>query len=327
MLLPNRHGNSSDYRYGFQGQELDNEIKGEGNSYTTYFRQYDPRVARWLSVDPVTMDSESPYTSMLNNPILFNDVDGDCPPCIAILAWLATAEGVTVVTAGAITTVALYQQTDSYKTHSRELLNNLKFSVETPSIVPGGFTPGERPAIEIETFPAVSEAMRQEIVQGMNAVKDQIPSLRPGLDLPIINKSDGIETIPVFDDSNFSSQILEITIGLGLDEDLINFRGQNVTTWKNAGFQNSNLTDVDWGRVASGEKIWVKAAVAQAINNATSIIFDATGFINDFDPESVTQFEFNTIISHPDLLEKTKFVIDSKEVIYDFDIDTFIPKE
>jgi len=31
MLLPNRHANTSDYRYGFQGQELDNEIKGEGN--------------------------------------------------------------------------------------------------------------------------------------------------------------------------------------------------------------------------------------------------------------------------------------------------------
>ncbi|WP_035088283.1 DUF6443 domain-containing protein, partial [Aquimarina muelleri] len=30
MLLPNRHGNSGDYRYGFQGQEMDNEIKGEG---------------------------------------------------------------------------------------------------------------------------------------------------------------------------------------------------------------------------------------------------------------------------------------------------------
>ncbi|MDY8138497.1 DUF6443 domain-containing protein, partial [Aquimarina sp. 2201CG5-10] len=32
MLLPNRHGNTSDYRYGFQGQEMDNEVKGEGNS-------------------------------------------------------------------------------------------------------------------------------------------------------------------------------------------------------------------------------------------------------------------------------------------------------
>jgi len=32
MLIPNRHANSSSYRYGMQGQEMDNEIKGEGNS-------------------------------------------------------------------------------------------------------------------------------------------------------------------------------------------------------------------------------------------------------------------------------------------------------
>ncbi len=38
MLLPNRHGNTSDYRYGFQGQEMDNEIKGEGNSINYKFR-------------------------------------------------------------------------------------------------------------------------------------------------------------------------------------------------------------------------------------------------------------------------------------------------
>ncbi|MEO1033829.1 MAG: hypothetical protein AAFX55_20775, partial [Bacteroidota bacterium] len=31
MLLPNRHGNTPGYRYGFQGQEMDDEIKGEGN--------------------------------------------------------------------------------------------------------------------------------------------------------------------------------------------------------------------------------------------------------------------------------------------------------
>ncbi|MFT6197741.1 MAG: hypothetical protein ACJAXY_002083 [Nonlabens sp.] len=34
MLLNNRHGSvdSDSYRYGFQGQERDDEVKGEGNS-------------------------------------------------------------------------------------------------------------------------------------------------------------------------------------------------------------------------------------------------------------------------------------------------------
>jgi len=79
MSLPNRHGSSNEYRYGFQGQEKDDEIKGEGNSYTTHFRQLDVRINRWLSVDPRTreMPWQSPYVSMDNNPIWNNDVLGD----------------------------------------------------------------------------------------------------------------------------------------------------------------------------------------------------------------------------------------------------------
>lgn len=79
MLLPNRHANSSDYRYGYNGTELDNEIKGEGNSYGTHFRHYDPRVGRWLSIDPKSMFWESPYAQNRNNPIYFTDPYGDCP--------------------------------------------------------------------------------------------------------------------------------------------------------------------------------------------------------------------------------------------------------
>jgi len=34
------------YRYGFNGQEKSDEIKGEGNSYTALFWEYDPRIGR-----------------------------------------------------------------------------------------------------------------------------------------------------------------------------------------------------------------------------------------------------------------------------------------
>jgi RHS repeat-associated protein len=73
ILLPNRHESTSEYRYGYQGSEKDNEIKGPGNSHTTYFRQLDPRVGRWLSIDPKATAFESPYISMGNNPMLYND--------------------------------------------------------------------------------------------------------------------------------------------------------------------------------------------------------------------------------------------------------------
>ena len=72
-----RKGSSAGYRYGYQGSEGDDEIKGEGNSYTTFFRQLDPRLGRWLSIDPKMNAWESPYVSMANNPLLYNDPLGD----------------------------------------------------------------------------------------------------------------------------------------------------------------------------------------------------------------------------------------------------------
>lgn len=65
------------YRYGYQGSEKDDEAKGSGNSYTTFFRQLDPRVGRWFSIDPVFQPFQSPYCSMDGNPILKNDPLGD----------------------------------------------------------------------------------------------------------------------------------------------------------------------------------------------------------------------------------------------------------
>jgi hypothetical protein len=67
------------YRYGYQGSEKDDEVKGGGNSYTTFFRQLDSRVGRWFSIDPKFMKFpfESPYVSMGDNPIYFNDPQGD----------------------------------------------------------------------------------------------------------------------------------------------------------------------------------------------------------------------------------------------------------
>jgi len=75
--MPNRHESSDKYRYGYQGSEKDNEVKGEGCSYTTHYRQLDPRVARWLSRDPKVTAFETPFSSMSNNPILYNDKLGD----------------------------------------------------------------------------------------------------------------------------------------------------------------------------------------------------------------------------------------------------------
>jgi RHS repeat-associated protein len=68
----------SDYKFGYNGMEIDPEMKGAGNSYTTEFRQYDPRLGRWASLDPLMMEfpEQSPYVAFDNNPVVFTDPFG-----------------------------------------------------------------------------------------------------------------------------------------------------------------------------------------------------------------------------------------------------------
>ena len=78
MLLPGRHANTSDYRYGFNGKEKDDEIKGSGLHYDYGFRVYDPRLGKFLSTDPLTRDFPwyTPYQFAGNKPIVAVDLDG-----------------------------------------------------------------------------------------------------------------------------------------------------------------------------------------------------------------------------------------------------------
>jgi RHS repeat-associated protein len=57
--------------------EKDDEVKGEGNSYTTEFRQYDSRVGRWLSLDPIIKPYMSSYISFRNSPNIYIDPRGN----------------------------------------------------------------------------------------------------------------------------------------------------------------------------------------------------------------------------------------------------------
>lgn len=63
-------------------------MAGAGNSYTTEFRQLDPRLGRWFSPDPVFQPWQSPYTSMDNDPINLTDVMGDCAVCDASTEYI-----------------------------------------------------------------------------------------------------------------------------------------------------------------------------------------------------------------------------------------------
>ena len=78
MTMPGRTFNSSEYRYGFQGQEKDDEIKGEGNSINFKYRVHDPRLGRFLSIDPLARDYpwNSPYSFSENRVIDKIELEG-----------------------------------------------------------------------------------------------------------------------------------------------------------------------------------------------------------------------------------------------------------
>jgi RHS repeat-associated protein len=83
MLMPERQwSNGSGYRYGFNGKENDNEVKGiEGSQQDYGMRIYDPRIGRFLSVDPLTRSYPwyTPYQFAGNTPIWAVDLDGGEP--------------------------------------------------------------------------------------------------------------------------------------------------------------------------------------------------------------------------------------------------------
>jgi RHS repeat-associated protein len=66
------------YRYGFNGMEKDEVVKGNGNSYDFGAKMYDSRVGRWLSADPLERKYPmvTPYMFANNSPIIYNDPDG-----------------------------------------------------------------------------------------------------------------------------------------------------------------------------------------------------------------------------------------------------------
>jgi RHS repeat-associated protein len=79
MIQPGRkYEAESGYRYGFNGKENDNEVKGEGNSMVFENRILDTRLGKWLSTDPLESQYpwQSTYAYYANSPIAQIDYFG-----------------------------------------------------------------------------------------------------------------------------------------------------------------------------------------------------------------------------------------------------------
>ena len=79
MVMHDRSWVNSDYRFGFNGKEHDDEVKGSGNSIDFGQRIYDSRIGRFLSTDLYSsiFSYQSPYNFAGNSPIAYIDYNGN----------------------------------------------------------------------------------------------------------------------------------------------------------------------------------------------------------------------------------------------------------
>ena len=95
MQMPGRiFAGPIQYRYGYNGKEKDNAVKGNGNQYDYGMRIYDPRTMRFYTVDRLAPNYPwySPYNFAGGNPIAFVDLDG-LEPKTAYDNWSPNTQG------------------------------------------------------------------------------------------------------------------------------------------------------------------------------------------------------------------------------------------
>ncbi|GIV28848.1 MAG: hypothetical protein KatS3mg027_2662 [Bacteroidia bacterium] len=77
-VMEGRNLEITNYRFGFQGQEGDDEVYGKNNLWAYKYRLHDARLGRFFSVDPLAdkYPNNSSYVFVANMPIIAIDHDG-----------------------------------------------------------------------------------------------------------------------------------------------------------------------------------------------------------------------------------------------------------
>jgi RHS repeat-associated protein len=341
-----RHYGGLGYRFGFNGKENDKDVKGYGNQQDYGMRIYDPRLGRFLSVDPLTRDYAmlTPYQYASNNPVANIDIDG--------------MEGALAVRFSMLRNAALRQPN---KTNAKPVdneraglnLSSLKASkvgyegtswwipisktgpfaqnavIGTYNQVLGGLETGSQ---------LITEKGRQQfkgdvatsIMNGLVSIGDWMSEepdvqMEQAKDFAVDKAEDFAGGILVGRAFGFAlggssrpqiplSPSAKVTIGLGLDADLAQAGGLN---YKSAGWQRAGLTKVDWGRMYAGDEFAIREAFRDAVNKADAVRFDVTNFDPLYSKPGITNYEFNYINSNPTLLQKTTFIQNGVDVMWD----------
>ena len=142
--LDGRTESNSGYRYSFQGQEKDDEVKGEGNSVNYKYRMHDPRVGRFFAVDPLAKNYPhySPYTFSGNEVISSRELLGKQPEWIAGWVNLTSADINTITSTMNQRDKALFLSTQKkvVEMHNNYMTGEetIKFTSEEVNFLTGG---------------------------------------------------------------------------------------------------------------------------------------------------------------------------------------------
>ncbi|UPT67153.1 MAG: hypothetical protein M0D57_00155 [Sphingobacteriales bacterium JAD_PAG50586_3] len=149
--MPGRTGSAPGvgYRFGFNGQERENEIAGIGSINTAEYWEYDSRTGRRWNIDPIDQISISNYATFSDNPIVMSDINGDSPtgPCPTCpddpkqLYSTAPKIDMTSAPAGSAVNAAGYPRNGPWYWRQALIANPEMFSKNNVALIKAGISP------------------------------------------------------------------------------------------------------------------------------------------------------------------------------------------
>lgn len=330
-MMPGRSYSApnNSYRYGFNGKENDNEVKGEGNEQDYGMRIYDTRLGRFLSVDPLTRSYPwyTPYQFAGNKPITSVDLDG--------------LEEANKANSGVFSDAPVLKYNTGAITRPPNSGNDplTRFAIGVIKVAVGTFGAGtelaysahhgERVKDKEETFPLTHGNLFYTIKQALISPVVLANRLK--------NHPDDAEawgeaaTFLSMFKINLAVKGSAPDIALGLNEPSL--LGPPRTLVRFADYTNSYM-HYDWGTtfgsLGSAKSTDISfgdiftRVVDHVASNKGTIKFDLTNFsmgqaVTDLgktaaDASSLTNYEFNTIMGSEKYLKATEFYRDGKKV-------------
>ena len=166
--MDGRHESSTDYRYGFQGQEMDDEVKGEGNSVSFKYRMHDPRIGRFFTIDPLSHQYPhyTPYSFSGNKVIDHVELEGLEEKKTGVVKYFSVTyvDGKEIHTLEYTSDHAMLKTTTAYTRDGYEVYSNIGWLPTTDVHVYTWFNPDK--SIEKQTIKGSLEGSYGVMVNG-----------------------------------------------------------------------------------------------------------------------------------------------------------------